>query len=242
MATNEPPATTINRSWMIAQRWQAYDAEIRANYLRIAAIGLFYSVHLWTYISSTQVEQPRDGLWQLADIGVVIRNFHLLVTLIAVAWAMLALGILVALQQQIFPRWLPYFSTASDLTLLTAIICLGTAARSPLVSGYFLILALATLRLQLPLVWFGTAGAAAAYVCVLGFSKWPDRFGLTKLLADSETDLTVPRYQQIIVLLSIVLMGIVLGQIVRRVNRLMQEPICFAPMVGGSRNESRVSP
>src|SRR4051794_14213834 len=160
-------STAADRSWFIAQRWQAYGAESRANLLRIIAIGVFYLVHLWTYFGS-QGWLPNYGFLQIAESGDISKRFHLLVTLIAVAWAMLALGILLALQHRIFPRWLPYFSTGCDIVLLTGIICLGGMARSPLVVGYFLVLILAALRLSLPLIWFATAGCAFAYVSVLG--------------------------------------------------------------------------
>jgi hypothetical protein len=208
--------------WFVAQRWQAYDAEARANLLRIVAIGAFYLVHLWTYFSS-QGRLPKLEFWQLAEAGQINRQFHLLVTLIAVTWAMVALGILLALQQRIFPRWLPYFSTACDLILLTSIICLGSAARSPFVAGYFLILVLATLRFSLPLVWFTTAGSALAYLVVLGAAKWPERLGITRLVGETAAELRVPRYHQVITLLAILLAGVMLGQIVRRVRRLNAE-------------------
>jgi hypothetical protein len=187
--------------------------------LRIIAIGAFYLVHLWSYFSA-QGRLPNWGVLQLAGTGEINKQFHLLVTLLAVAWAMLALGILLALQQRIFPRWLPYFSTGCDIAMLTGIICIGSAARSPLVAGYFLILVLSALRLSLPLVWFSTAGCVVAYLCVLGFAKWPDRFGISKLLDETTAELRVPRYHQAIVLLAIVLAGIMLGQIVRRVRHL----------------------
>ena len=209
------------RNWFIAQRWQAYDAEARANLLRIIAIGAFYAVHLWSYFSS-QGKLPQFGFWQLAEPGEVGQRFHVLVTLLAVAWAMLALGILLALQQRIFPRWLPYFSTGCDIVLLTSIICLGSVARSPLVAGYFLILVLATLRLSLPLIWFATGGSALAYLCVLGCAKWPSTFGIDAI-APAAVDIRVPRYHQVIVMLAIILAGVMLGQIVRRVRRLAEE-------------------
>src|SRR6185312_15533503 len=123
----------------IAKRWQAYEAESRANFLRIIAIGAFYLVHLWSYFSS-QGRVPNFGFFQLADAGEIGKQFHVLVTLLSVAWAMLALGILLALQQRIFPRWLPYFSTGCDIVLLTCIISLGGMAKSPLILGYFLVL------------------------------------------------------------------------------------------------------
>jgi hypothetical protein len=213
------PASASDRNWFIAQRWQAYEAEARANLLRIIAIGAFYLVHLWSYFSA-QGRLPNFGVLQLAGAGEINEQFHLLVTLMAVAWAMLALGILIALQQRMFPRWLPYFSTGCDIAMLTGIICIGSAARSPLVAGYFLILVLSGLRLSLPLIWFSTAGCAFAYLCVLGIAKWPDRFGITELLGETTADLRVPRYHQMIMLLAIVLAGVMLGQIVRRVGHL----------------------
>jgi hypothetical protein len=220
--TSSRTVSASDRSWFIAQRWQAYDAEARANLLRIIAIGVFYAVHLWSYYSS-QGKLPQFGILQIAEPGQVGQRFHVLVTLLAATWAMLALGILLALQQRIFPRWLPYFSTGCDLVLLTAIVCLGAAARSPLVAGYFLILIMATLRLSLPLVWFTTAGSVMGYLCVLGCARWPEHFGLAKLLGDTSDALRVPRYYQAIMVLAIVLAGVMLGQIVRHVRRLAHE-------------------
>src|SRR6478672_10804489 len=190
-------STEADRNWFIAQRWQAYEAESRANLLRIIAIGAFYLVHLWSYFGS-QGWLPNYGFLQIAESGEISKRFHLLITLIAVAWAMLALGILLALQNRIFPRWLPYFSTGCDIVLLTSIVCLGGMARSPLIVGYFLILILATLRLSLPLIWFATAACAAAYMCVLGCAKWPEHLGLTESLGQTANDLRVPRYHELI--------------------------------------------
>jgi hypothetical protein len=216
-----PAIGSAEQNWFIAQRWQAYEAEGRANLLRIAAIGAFYIVHLWSYFSS-QGQLPNFGFLQLADAGEVGKQFHVLVTLLATAWAMLALGILLALQQRIFPRWLPYFSTGCDVVMLTSIVSIASGPRSPLVAGYFLILILATLRMSLPLVRFTTAACALGYVCVLGCAKWPATFGLDKLggVADSPH---VPRYHQLIVLLAIGTAGVMLGQIVRRVRRLAED-------------------
>ena len=214
-------STEADRSWFIAQRWQAYEAESRANLLRIIAIGVFYLVHLWSYFGS-QGWLPNYGFLQIAESGEISKRFHLLITLVAVAWAMLALGILLALQNRIFPRWLPYFSTGCDIVLLTSIVCLGGMARSPLIVGYFLILILATLRLSLPLVWSATAACAAAYMCVLGCAKWPEHLGLTESLGQTANDLRVPRYHELIVLVAMLMAGVMLGQIVRRVRHLVE--------------------
>ena len=210
-----------DRSWFIAQRWQAYGAESRANLLRIIAIGVFYLVHMWSYFGS-QGWLPNYGFLQIAESGDISKRFHLLITLIAVAWAMLALGILLALQHRIFPRWLPYFSTGCDIVLLTSIVCLGGMARSPLVVGYFLVLILAALRLSLPLIWFATAGCAFAYLCVLGCVKLPTDSSLSQSLGQNASQLSVPRYHELIMLVAIAMAGVMLGQIARRVRNLAE--------------------
>jgi hypothetical protein len=214
-------SSNADRNWFIAQRWQAYEAESRANLLRIFAIGVFYLVHLWSYFGS-QGWLPNYGFLQIAESGEISKRFHLLVTLVAVAWAMLALGILLALQHRIFPRWLPYFSTGCDIMLLTSIVCLGGMARSPLVVGYFLVLILATLRLSLPLIWFATAGSGLAYLCVLGCVKWPESSSLSQSLGQNAAELSVPRYHELIMLVAIVMAGVMLGQITRRVRHLAE--------------------
>jgi hypothetical protein len=221
MATGISSDAAAERCWFIAQRWQAYDAEARANLLRIVGIGAFYLIHLWSYFSA-QGRLPNFGFLQLAEAGEISPRFHAIVTLLAVAWAMLALGILLALKQRIFPVWLPYFSTGCDIVLLTSIICVGSVARSPLITGYFLILIVATLRLSIPLIWFSTAGCAVAYLCVLGCAKWPNTFGIDSLMPAGMA-IRVPRYHQVIVMAAIILAGVMLGQIVRHVRRLAED-------------------
>jgi hypothetical protein len=208
-----PVETTRER--FILERWQAYEAESRANLLRITAIGAFYLVHLWSYFSS-QGKVPNFGFFQLADAGEISRQFHLQITLLTVAWAMLALGILVALQQRIFPLWLPYVTTACDIVLLTTVLCISSGARSPLVAGYFLILVMCALRLSLPLVRCATVGCALGYLAVLGYSKW------SPIANELRAAQQVPRYHQVVVLLAIGLAGIMLGQIVRTVWRIVE--------------------
>jgi hypothetical protein len=215
MAVENSSPTRIETSWYIAQRWQAYEAELRANLLRIIAIGAFYMVHLWTYFGS-RGWLPNYGFLQVVESGEITKKFHLLVTLIAVAWAMLALGILIALQHRIFPRWLPYFSTGCDVVMLTSIVMLGGMARSPLVVGYFLILIVATLRLSLPLIWFATWASIVGYLCVLACAKWPEQSALSESLGQLAADVRVPRYHQLTILLAIGLAGVMLGQIARR--------------------------
>ncbi len=117
-------------------------------------------------------------------------------------------------RQRIFSFWLKFIAAGCDLLLLTTILALADGPRSPLVVAYFLIIALAALRFSLPLIWFSTAGAVAGYLFLLGFARWGSVPGWVK------ADMTVPRYHQVIFLLALVLTGVVLGQVIRRVRRL----------------------
>lgn len=205
-----------DRMWFITQRWQEYEAEGRANLLRIIGVGSFYTIHLIHYYTARGT-LPWLGFLQLGEGGVVTREFHVSVTLLAVAWTMLAAGVLLCLQRRLFPAWLKFLSTGSDIFLLTAVLYLADGPRSPLVIGYFLILTLSSLRLSLPLVRFATVGCALGYLCLLGCAKWPITFG------KGDVDLSVPRYHQLIVLVALLLAGVFLGQISRRARRVAED-------------------
>ena len=203
-----------DRRWFITQRWQQYEAEGRANLLRIVAIGSFYLVHLWTFFSA-QGRLPQLEFLQIAQADEISASFHVAVTLLAVAWSMLAMAIHLCLQHEVFPRWLPYFSTAADIFLLTSVICIGAGSRSPIIAGYFLILVLAALRFSLPLVRFATIGSVIAYIFVLGCPTFqiPGTLGVAE---------NVPRYHQLMMVLAMLLTGIMLGQLVRSVRTMAE--------------------
>ena len=210
------------RQWFIAERWQQYDGELRANLLRLAGIGAFYLIHLVNYYQSIGELAPPEAA--------AARQFHLAATAIAVAGTMFALAILLCLRHQIFPPWLMYASTAADLVLLTAVALLADGPRSPLVVGYFFIIVLAGLRFSLPLIRCATLGAVIGYGCLLGCAKWPETFGRGPI------NLRVPRHEQFMVLAALVLTGIVLGQIIRRVRSMAEEFIDRA-----ARHEAAIS-
>ena len=149
--------------------------------------------------------------------AVIDRPFHLAVTFLTVAWAMLCLGVLLCRQHGIFPNWLKYLSTGCDLVLLTSILTVADGPRSPLVVAYFLVIVLASLRFSLRLIWFATGGAVAGYLFLLGFARWGSIPGWEK------PDMAVPRYYQIIFVLALALTGVVLGQVIRRVRRLADD-------------------
>lgn len=213
--SSEPPFS--DQSWHIIQRWQQYEGEARANLLRIIAIGTFYLIHLWNFFSS-QGKLPDWGLLQLAEAGEIDKRFHVMVTLLSLAWIALAAAIHLALRARMFPAWLPTVSTVADVLFLTSVLLISSGPQSPLVVGYFLIIALAALRFELRLVQVASVATIVGYVCVLGFAKWPATFG-----GEAAVDYRVPRYEQLVVLAGLALIGIILGQVVRRVRTMAAE-------------------
>ncbi len=199
--------------WHVVERWQGYEGEGRANLLRAAAVVTFYLVELCNYnglrLGAFEMPRVRD------------RPFHLAVTALAVAATAAALGVQACLRSRVFPAGLKYVATAADLVLLTAALALADGPRSPLVAGYFLVLAMATLRFSLPLVRFATAGAVASYLYLLGYAAW-----------FAGRDIRVPRYHQAFVLLALVLTGVTLGQVVRGVRGMARD---YAARVGSAR-------
>jgi hypothetical protein len=191
------------RSWYIVGRWGEFEGETRANLLRVIGIAAFYLVELANY-SGFQL-----GGFEMPKI--VDRPFHLAVTAVAVAWTMLGLGVQLCLSQRIFPDALKFVSTGGDILLMTCVLAVSNGPKSPLVVGYFLILALAALRFSLPLIRFATVGGMIGYLALLAHAKWfvPEH--------------RVPRYHEVMFLLALGLTGITLGQVLRRVRKMAED-------------------
>lgn len=200
----DPSRAARDRRWFIVGRWQEYEGEARANFLRIAGIAAFYVVELVNYFGLDLgfIEMPK----------VVDLAYHQAITALAAAWVAVALGVLFCLQQRVFPLHLKYVTAALDLVLMTGVLAVSDGPRSPLVVGYLLLITLAALRFSRGLVWFTSAGAVAGYAVLLGYARW-----------FTDRDLRVPRYAQIIFLLAIVLAGVIVGQVVRRVRALAED-------------------
>ena len=94
---------------------------------------------------------------------------------------------------------------------------LSSGAASPLVAGYFLIIMMAGLRFDVRLVRLTTCGAIAGYLFLLGAAKWP--MGLAKINVLP----TVPRYQEAMVVAALLLAGVVVGQWLRHVRKLVDD-------------------
>lgn len=219
-ADSQVIAGCADRSWYIVSRWQEYEAEARANLLRIASIGAFYLVHLVDYygLRVGPIDLQPRALTPL---------FHEQVTVLALLWAVLSLGVLLTLRQPWFPGWLKYATTCCDVLLLTLVLVVADGPESPLVVGYFLILLLAALRFNLRLVQCAVAACVAGYVFLLGYA----RFGTTR-------DLRVDRHEQAIVLVALLISGLILGQMARYVRRMTEDYVrrVLPPATGGGQS------
>ncbi len=204
-AAPAPLAGADDRAWYIIGRWQEYRGEARANLLRVAAIAAFYAIELINYygvdLGFIQIPKVRDA------------PFHRTVTAIAAAWVLLGVGVHLWLRMRLMPEALKYVSTGLDVVLLTLLLMVADGPRSPLVAGFFLIPAMATLRFRLRLVWFATAAAMLGYAWLLGWAVW----------IEGTRDVRVPRYHELIVLTALALTGIIQGQVIRRVKALAAE-------------------
>src|SRR5262249_29793345 len=185
--------------WADAQRIESWAGEVRVNLVRLVALLAFYGHHL------VNVYVSRD------DPSVAGR-YHTAVTALVLAWAAGVLVLHYCLSRRWLPTWLKYAATAWDLLLITALLVLGRDPKSTLSVLYFLVIVAAALRLSLPLVYAATLGAGAAYLFFLGYA----RFWL-ELPAEQR----LPRPQQIVFLLGLVVTGLLAGQVVRQARRLL---------------------
>jgi len=213
MQMTSDTGTIDTRQWFIVSRWQEYAGESRANLLRLIAVGAFYVVELLRFY--VQEQGKAEHL-----------EFHRQATMIAVAWTMLSLAVMLCLRLRIFPAALKYVSTAGDVLLLTCLAALVAGPFSPLVLAYFLIIALAGLRLSLGLVWFATAAGMLGYWSLVGLED-----GKSSRWFDARH--AVPPLTQLLTLLTLALTGVVLGQIVRQIRRVAAE---YAQRLAGEEN------
>jgi hypothetical protein len=204
---------TAERQWFIVGRWQEYEGEGRANLLRIVAIGAFYAVQLAYF-------------YQLAEPTAQQVQFHRSATALAVAWSLASLAVLLCLRRRVFPAVLKFLSVGADIVMLTALASLGSGPHSPLVFVYFLVIVLAGVRFSLLLVWFATLGSIAGYLTLVGLADKDGWFNATHVVEPIE---------QLVMLLSLALTGIMLGQVIRRVRGLANE---YARRIGAAAKPS----
>jgi len=191
--------------WAIVERWEEYRGEGRVNLLRAVGIASFYVIELINY------HGLRLGFLELPKVAGVDRSFHIAVTAVAVAWLVSSWSVYALLRDRFFPPALKFLTTGMDLVYLTTILMISDGPKSPLIAGYFLVQCLAALRFSLPLVRFTAAGTIVGYLFLLGYAKW------------FHEALRVPRYHQLITIVSLALTGVLLGQLIRRTRSAAQD-------------------
>ena len=192
--------TRSDDRWIVVSRWLEYEGESRSALLRIVLVAAFYAAQLLHFA----VFSERNETEQL---------FHRQATFVAAGWLFVSLAVLVALTRHWLPGWLKFVTVGIDLVLLTLLAALGSGAASPLVYVFWVVIALAGLRCNLALIWFGTIGAMAAYLILVGMRDpvWFDANHVT------------PPIDQLIVHLSLAAAGLVVGQLVRMMRQVTEE-------------------
>ena len=193
----QPMNSAKSKSWHIASRWQEFEGEMRSGVLRSILIVVFYSIQLTHYLTLEAVSDSD-------------RIFHRQVTFTAIAWLFLSMSILIALRGGFMPPMLKYIATGIDLGLVTLLAWLSHGPNSPLVLAMFVVLAIASIRFRIGLVWFATLGAMTCYMLLVAAvdANWFDSKHSTPVLT------------QAITLCSLAATGVVLGQIVRTPRRM----------------------
>jgi len=205
--------TMANQTWRDATRPEAWAGELRVNLIRLLAIVLFYGRHL--------VE------WFLAPKDAAVRgHYHIAVTVVVIAWAFEAVVLHGWLSRRRYDDWIKYFAVLWDALMMTLLCAIAGGPRTPLIALFFALIASAPLRLSIRLVYATTAAAMLGYLFLLGYYVWYV-IGFHRYYATPE--LRIPRSQEAIVLLALLLCGLFAGQVVRQVRRVVLSPVHVAP-------------
>ena len=220
-ATTPHPAQTAAGppdAWDDVRRLEEWAGEVRVNLIRLTGIVLFYGRHLVEYLLAAP-DAPVRGA------------YHLRITWVAAAWAAAVLLVRFQLARRVVPPWLKFATSAWDLFLVTLVCMLAGGPRTPLVLLLFLVIAMSPLRLSLRLVYATTAGAIVAYLALLAFYAW-GKVGFEKYYSTPE--LRIPRSEQAVYVLALLVAGLLAGQAVRQARRIAGGyPVSVSPPGGG---------
>lgn len=211
---------TQSQDWDQSLRPEAWAGEIRVNLIRLAAIVLFYGRHLIEWFLSAP-DAPIRGRYHLAVTGVVL------------LWTVLALLLHGWLSRRYFEPWMKYLAIAVDGLMITLLCILAGGPRTPLVLVYFGLIASSPLRLSIRAVYFATAVAMAGYLVLLGHYAWY-QIGFRRYYATP--GLRIPRSEEIITLLAMLVCGLFAGQVVRQIRRIVATQI--SPVEAGGESST----
>jgi hypothetical protein len=185
--------------------WESWAGEVRINLIRLVALAIFYAHHL------ARVYLLKDAP---LDLSREIRIITLVISygvLVAALYYVLRLG-------RLHPS-IKYMVTAWDILMIGAIIVTMDGPRSVFSMLFLLPISASILRLSLPLVYFSTALGALAYLAILAYYVW---FVVGSEVYYSDSTVRIPRSEQVVVLFIILTAGLLAGQAVRQVRRIIQ--------------------
>lgn len=191
-------ADLLRRHQYAIERWVEYSGQYRAAILRLGAIAVFYAVYLLNH------HGDRLGPLGLSTGPPLEARQHQAITALAVAWTMLGTGVVLCLRSRFLPWWLKYLATTLDFVLLTSVLMLSYGPRSPMAVAYLALLAMSALPGSLPLLRWATIFSVVSYMFLCGYASWFAPEGLS-----------VPRYSQIVMSLTLAVSGLSIGQVLR---------------------------
>lgn len=192
-----------------ALRVESWAGEIRVNAIRLVALIAFYGHHL---IQTYLIQESNSSEDERYNLGV---------TIVVIAWALMIALLHVLLSRRMWPPSYKFMVILGDILLIVALGVLAGGPQTPLMALLFVVIASASLRMSLPLVYVATFGAWAGYLMLCAYYAWV-KIGFDKYYATPE--LQVPRTQQIIMLLALGATGLMSGQCVRQARRLVGGP------------------
>lgn len=179
-------------------RIEAWAGEVRVNLIRLAALAVFYGYHVL-------------NVFVISDAPALRGRFHQTVSLVIFVWAAGAVLLHVVLARRIMRPALPLTVIAWDIVMVTALLCVCENPRSMIVTAWFLIIASSSLRFSLPPVYLSVFGSLLGYLVFLGHSRY---------VLQLPIELRVPRTNQIVFALALVVAGLLAGQSVRQARRI----------------------
>jgi hypothetical protein len=189
----------------LRSRVESLAGEARANLVRLAAVFAFYLRHLIAMAMS-------DGATAEAA-----SRYHVGATIVAGAWFAVVVAIHVCLSRRYLPAWLKFATVAFDLLMVALLGMLRGDPRTPVVLLFFAVIVSAAVRLSLPLVWFATIGSVIGYLAIVAHYAWRI-IGFERYYATPE--LRIPRGDEAMVILALLVTGVFAGQVVRQARRL----------------------
>jgi hypothetical protein len=181
--------------------------ESRANLIRVLAIAIFFLQHCVNF-------------YFLNADNSLTERLHTQVTLLVAAWGSVAALVYHVVQRQCLPASFSLMTLMADLVLTFLLVNVAGGPQSSLVLLFPIIVFSSALRQDLSLVRIAVAGSVLAYGVLLANYAW-NQTGAERYY--SEASLRIARSEQLIVAASIVVSGLMAGQIVRQRRTLVTQ-------------------